>query len=189
MHHLLFITTFILATCGGGPATDLNVETAAEPSESQSEATVPSPDPLGEPCVLDVAKVAAALGWKSALDPEPNQLNSEKLQACDYIDANYKGRLTVSQERFEGRIVEGGYLSRSYQSTLEKTDSDLKWRSVESDLGDEAIYGHGKNGPNHTYTLQWRFGEHTQLILSLRGGEKRNQDETLEKLIQLAEQI
>lgn len=166
-------------------STTLFVSNPIQPTSAKGDEVIVQSDV----CKIPAEEVASIFGWKGVTGPFPNSMNNEKRQACDYVGSGTSGRLMILQEQYEGRIVENKYVESAFDATLTDTRSDLSWDVIQGAPGDAAIYGYGKDGPNHTYMLKYRFGNQKMVTITHSGSKKRNPEETLEGLLTIARKL
>lgn len=150
---------------------------------SQSEAT-PALNPVEDPCdLLTPKKLTSIYGIKTASEGRANLANSETWRICDFIVD--KRNMSVSLKRHSDRIIERKGLERSYQSTLEIKDKFSR-TEVDGAPGDQTIFIHGQKGPIYSYSLQWRYANHTEGMIAISFPKKQKADEVLRKLKAIA---
>lgn len=187
MKKLLYVlATGVLIACGGAETTD---EPDTAPAETSSASTpdeaVQEEALLPDPCTLDPQDVVAALGWTGSTDPIPAVTRQDKMRGCDYVGNSTEGRLSVVYERFSERAAQDGYLS-GYYDMLIQSQSGMTYEAIDGGPGDQCLFGHGRQGPNHVYELKWREGERTDMRLTVTGSQERDANATREQLKTLA---
>ncbi len=184
----LLLSSLLIFSCSNSAADES--ETATSPSATNEPVAAETPqvkEPLGDACKIPASEIAEIMGWDDYLDAMSNSMNGEKYQACDYA-TNLSGTLTILLTRHDDSNPDGRYLERAFEQALANEGKDMKWQAA-SGFGDEVIYGFGKTGPNYSYKLRWRFGNHTEHSLLLRAPKERNAEETLNQLKEIAAKV
>lgn len=169
---------------------------AAEAPVKKSDVVVPPRPkeiPLAElpnsPCKsLSAASIATALNWKGAHDGVSKSFYDGRLQACEFTATANEGGLSASITNSDEKAIERGGLNRAYASDLNRTEG-IVYELVKINLGDQSIYGFGKNGPNYHYILRWRKGNLVDYKLDYRSSKKLDDRIVLKQLIALAAEL
>ncbi|MEM8583293.1 MAG: hypothetical protein AAGF87_03435 [Bacteroidota bacterium] len=182
--HLIYRTIFLLSilsffiACGtSGGASESAVQEVSPEPQTSLEASTELPE-LIDPCSVAVDDLIAAFGWSDGTGPFPNASNKVDFRACDYVGSGADGRLTIQARRMGQEATFNKYLELNFRAALGSNSGSMSWRSVDG-WGDQAIYGHGQNGPNRVYRLEYRLGNHTKISLSYTATEERDPEAML----------
>lgn len=130
--------------------------------------------------------VAGILGWAESHDGMPTTMRDGRLQSCNYTSTNNVGAATITIAQSSEKTIERKGLERSFTTDLENTEDRLDYREVEVGLGDQAIYGTGKQGPSFIYRLRWRNGNEIEYSIDANFYKERDPAEILPMLKELA---
>ena len=183
---VLFALLVILASCNDAPKEADNSQ-ATQPETAEAESTNPTPDPLGDPCVLSGQDIAAMLQLDDLSDGRPNGINGETMKACDY--GGKEGNVSISLQRYNDRTIEKKSVEKAYEGDLAKESDKLTYQEVEGSVGDQMIYMFGKSGPNNVYKIRWRYGNHTEKTVKFQSSKQYDSAQKLEQLKQIAAKL
>ncbi|PHI19999.1 hypothetical protein CEQ90_09665 [Lewinellaceae bacterium SD302] len=186
---MYLLLCFALFACGGSDATAQasSSTTATTAPEMKTEAPAENSE---NPCeTISPAEVAAALGWAGSNDGMPTTMRDGRLQSCYYSSNDNVGAATISISTSNENTIASKRLERSFTTSLEKTDGQLKYEEVSASLGDQAIYGSGKNGPAFSYRLDWRVGNTVSYSVDASYYQERDKDDVLVALKELAAKL
>lgn len=187
----LYLSTLLLLcwSCGSDASqaatnTEADTETAAAPAESP----VKAPTQLEHPCeTVAWTDVASTFGWEGTNESIPTTMSEGRLQGCYYAPPKGAESVTISVTQSTERTISAKYLENAFKKDLASTDGNHE--QVAADLGDQAIYNYGKNGPNYTYRLRWRDGNEVDYFVEFKSSQEMDAAAILPKLQQLAEML
>jgi len=184
---LLFGFLTLILSCGV-PTNNANTENTKEVEEKVQTVSISQIiDPLGDPCKVSGDEITKILGWKKGSDGRPNAINNDFRKGCDY--GRIEGNLQVAFERFKERTIERKYLEQTFKLTLENPSNNMTTQEIPDGFGDQTIFMFGKEGPNHTYKIMWRFGNHTQKSVRFFSSKKQDAEEKLKQLKLIAAKL
>jgi len=185
MKSALLIT--ILALCLA--CSEGNTQTAATTTTTpvaDAAASVETSPTLDHPCdAISGADLVRVLNWGGANDAMPTTMSDGRIQSCYYSSTDNVGAATITVTQSSEKTIERKGLERSFASDLSNEEGRLSYKTVDANLGDQAIYGFGKRGPSYSYRLQWRVGNTTRYSIDATAYKEQDPEVMLEKLKEL----
>lgn len=177
-------------SCGGDSPADATDEVATTESTESAATVTKAPAQIDQPCdVVSWAEVSSVFGWSGTNESRPITMRDGMLKSCYYSSPTDEGNVTISITQIEEQAISNKYLEKTYAKNLTAPNGPLKYEEVTTDLGDQSIFGSGKNGPNFTYQLSWRAGNEVDYSVVAKRSEAMDAAVVLPKLKALAEKL
>lgn len=188
----LSLSLLLLFACNSGetPPAINTADTPAPTEATEAEPEASGPTSITQPCnKISDHLVTTTFGWKGSTDGVPTTMQNGMLNACQFTSTSNEGSVTAAISYSTERTIEGKYLERSFQNDLANQDEAMTCSALDIGLGDEAIYSHGRRGPNYVYKLRWRNGNKVDYSLTYRSPRLLNQEVILEHLKVLSSKL
>lgn len=184
---LMLLTLLCVASCSSGGSQSQNEEESDVPADKTPSTTL---EPIKDPCeLLSRSDLESIEGFQQASEGRTNAISNDTWRVCDFMVDNRN--LSVSLKRYDARMIETKGLESYYQDIL-KTENEFIKAEAQNAPGDQAIYTYGKTnlpGSPYKYLLQWRYGNHTEGMISINIGSEQNSDSMLKRLVGIAEKL
>lgn len=181
---ILFIV-FFLTSCGGTAASD----TADNKPEPTKETPSVSVDPLKNPCeLLSRAAIESIDGFTTSSEGRLHQASGDTYKQCNYtVDGHPLG---IIFRRLSQKEIELNKLENNYAFYLKQA----AYSEVPIAPGDQAMFSYrettGPSGTNTAYSLQWRYGNHTERHIEMTySKDKPDPKELLKRLLEMAREM
>ena len=168
-----------------GNAQSDNGEKQDEPEKTSSV----SIEPLKDPCtLLSSSEIESLDGFEKSSAGNLHKASGDTYKQCNFLVD--KKQLGIIFRRLSQKEIELKKLESNYEFYL-KQDA---YTEVQNTPGDQAIYSYTKttvpSGTNYSYSLQWRYGNHTERQIGLTyANEEQDPKDILKPLLQMAKNL
>ena len=144
---------------------------AGAKSDAKAEvAESPLPGNPTPPCdSVSAAFVGETFGWSDVVEGQPASMSKGRVQGCTFNRRGSEGgTLAIMVSHIDARGVANKYVERAFATDLSNKNPDKTFAEVTPKLGDQTVFGHGKQGPHIAYQLRWRTGNQVDSNLTVR---------------------
>ena len=173
-----------IVSCGGNVESD-NGEKQDTPEEKSSV----SLEPLKNPCeLLSSSEIESIDRFEKASEGNLHKASGDTYKQCDFsVDERQLG---IIFRRLSEKEIELKKLERNYEFYL-KQDA---YTEVQGVPGDQAMYSYSEatvpSGTNYSYSLQWRYGNHTERQIGITyANDEQNPKDMLKPLLEMANKM
>ncbi len=178
---LILTMALCITSCGGNAQSD-NGEKQDEPEKTSSV----SIEPLKDPCtLLSSSEIESLDGFEKSSKGNLHKASGDTYKQCNFtVDEKQLG---IIFRRLSQKEIDLKKLESNYEFYL-KQDA---YSEVQNAPGDEAFYSYTEttvpSGTNYSYSLQWRYGNHTERQIGITyANDEQNPKDILKPLVQMA---
>jgi len=178
---LILIIILCLTSCGGNAES-----TTGDKQDPPKETLSTSVEPLKNPCeLLSPTEIESFDGFEKS-----SECNLHKASGETYKQANFlvdERQLGIVFRRLSEKEIERKKLESDYDFYL-KQDT---YSEVPNAPGDQAIFSYSEttvpSGTNYTYSLKWRYGNHTEREIGITySNDEQDPEEMMKPLVAMA---
>ncbi len=181
---LILVMLLCTTSCGGSAESD-NGEKPEPPKETSSI----SIDPLKDPCeLLSSTEIESIDGFEKSSEGRLHKASGDTYKQCNFLVD--ERQLGIIFRRLSQKEIELKKLERNYEFYLKQ----VAYSEVQNAPGDQAIYSYSEttvpSGTNYSYSLQWRYGNHTERQIGITySNDEQNPTEMLKPLLEMARKM
>ena len=147
-----------------------------------------SQEPLKDPCkLLSSAEIESTDGFENSSEGILHKASGNTYKQCDFLVD--KRQMGVVFRRLNQKEIELKKLESNYKFYL-KQDA---YTEVENVPGDQAMFSFTQtkspSGVKYAYSLQWRYGNHTERKIGISYADEQNRSDVLSSLVELANKL
>ena len=177
----ILVLLLCLTACSGSAESD-----PGEKQDPPKEKAAVSIEPLKNPCeLLSPTEIESIDGFEKS-----SECNLHKASGETYKQANFlvdERQLGIVFRRLSEKEIERKKLESDYDFYL-KQDT---YSEVPNAPGDQAIFSYSEttvpSGTNYTYSLKWRYGNHTEREIGITySNDEQDPEEMMKPLVAMA---